>query len=222
MKVHHFQALVLGALCLGAAVLAAETYNHHQQLAGIEAAARDAPADPAPSLRRDIDALNSKVVTLQPQIAALGDAQNQHATAQTALDQQLEELAASVRALQATPPGPSSAQLNSLEQRVGTTEATLTRLTTRPDGPAPATAPAPTTDGKTKAKAPEPPFTLQGVETRGAVRFVAALPAGAHALTTVHLLQPGDSLNGWQLRAIRDDQAVFHVPGHGDRTLPLP
>lgn len=222
MKVHHFQALVLGALCLGAAVLAAETYNHHQQLAGIEAAARDAPADPAPALRRDIDALNSKVVTLQQQIAALGDTQNQHATVQTALDQQLNELAASVRALQVTPPGPSNAQLNSLEQRVGTAEATLTKLTTRPDGPAPVTAPAPTTDGKTKAKAPEPPFTLQGVETRGAVRFVAALPAGAHALTTVHLLQPGDSLNGWQLRAICDDRAVFHVPGHGERTLPLP
>lgn len=222
MKVHHFHALVLGTLCLGAAVLAAETYNHHQQLAGIEAVSRDAPADPAPALRRDIDALKSKVVALQPQIAALGDAQNHHASVQTALGQQFDELAASVRALQATPPGPSSAQLNSLEQRVGTAEATLTKLTTRPDGPAPATAPAPTTGGKTKAKAPEPPFTLQGVETRGAVRFVAALPAGAHALTTVHLLQLGDSLNGWQLRAIRDDRALFHVPGHGERTLPLP
>lgn len=222
MKVHHFQALVLGALCLGAAVLAAETYNHHQQLAGIEAAARDAPADPAPALRRDIDALKSKVVTLQPQVAALGDAQNQHATAQTAFDQQLDELAASVRALQATPPGPSSAQVSSLEQRVNIAEEAVAKLTIRSERLGPTPVPAPTADGSTKVKAPEPPFTLQGIETRGAVRFVAALPAGAHALSTVHLLQPGDSLNGWQLRAIRDDQAVFHVPGHGDRTLPLP
>ena len=35
-------------------------------------------------------------------------------------------------------------------------------------------------------------------------------------------LQPGDSLNNWQLRTIREDQAVFHVPGHGDRALPIP
>ncbi len=53
MKVIHFQALVVGALCLGAAVLAAETYNHHQQLAELQAAAHNAPADPAPALRRD-------------------------------------------------------------------------------------------------------------------------------------------------------------------------
>ncbi|MNM65065.1 hypothetical protein D3C81_764880 [compost metagenome] len=75
---------------------------------------------------------------------------------------------------------------------------------------------------KAKAKALTPPFTLLGIENRGDIRFVAALPAGAHSLTTVHLLQPGDSLNSWQLRAIRADQVVFHVPGHGDHTLSLP
>ena len=57
---------------------------------------------------------------------------------------------------------------------------------------------------------------------RHAVGRRPALPAGAHSLTTVHLLQPGDSLNSWQLRAIRAHQVVFHVPGHGDHTLPLP
>ncbi|MNJ76998.1 hypothetical protein D3C77_744020 [compost metagenome] len=88
-----------------------------------------------------------------------------------------------------------------------------------PDATAPPTAPG---SDQSKAKARQPPFTLQGIETRGTVRFVTALPAGTHALSTVHLLQPGDSLNGWQLRAIREGQAVFHVPGHGDRTLPIP
>ncbi|MNH37474.1 hypothetical protein D3C79_983840 [compost metagenome] len=77
------------------------------------------------------------------------------------------------------------------------------------------------TSAKAKAKPLAPPFTLLGIETRGDVRFVAALPAGAHSLTTVHLLQPGDSLNSWQLRAIRADQVVFHVAGHGDHTLPM-
>ncbi|MCY1460405.1 hypothetical protein D9M71_779610 [compost metagenome] len=84
------------------------------------------------------------------------------------------------------------------------------------------TQPKASSSEKAKAKPLAPPFALLGIETRGDVRFVAALPAGAHSLTTVHLLQPGDSLNSWQLRAIRTNQVVFHVPGQGDHTLPLP
>ncbi|MFP5425027.1 MAG: hypothetical protein ACLGJA_04145 [Gammaproteobacteria bacterium] len=222
MKIHHFQALVIGALCLGAAVLAAESYNQHQQLAELQTAARNAPADPSPSLRREIGELRSALSTLSPQVAALEDAQHQHTTAQATLGQQLDELAASVRVLQSVPPGPSSADLTAMAQRMGAAEVALEKLSTAPQMPA-ATAP-PTSPGsdQSKAKAPQPPFTLQGIETRGTVRFVTALTAGTHALSTVHLLQPGDSLNGWQLRAIREGQAVFHVPGHGDRTLPIP
>ncbi|WP_409315023.1 hypothetical protein [Pseudomonas putida] len=222
MKVHHFQALVIGALCLGAAVFAAESYNQHQQLAELQAAARNAPADPSPSLRRDIGELRSTLSTLPPQVAALEDAQHQHNSAQAALGQQLDELAASVRILQAVPPGPSSAELTALAQRMGAAEVILEKLSTAAKVPAAAAPPASPFRNQSNAKAPQPPFTLQGIETRGTVRFVAALPAGAHALSTVHLLQPGDSLNGWQLRAIREGQAVFHVPGYGDRSLPIP
>lgn len=223
MKILHFQALVVGALCLGAAVLAAETYNHHQQLAELQAAARNAPADPAPALRRDIDALGVRLATLQPQVVALGEAQGQHTAAQAALGQQQDELAASLKTLQAAPQGPSSNDLKALDQRLATAEAALQKLSARPAVPAAAnTQPQPSTGVKAKAKPLVPPFTLLGVETRGDVIFLAALPAGAHSLTTVHLLQPGDSLNSWQLRAIRADQVMFHVPGHGDHTLPLP
>ena len=223
MKVQHFQALVIGALCLGTAVLAAETYNHHQQLAELQAAARNASADPAPALRRDIDALSNTLATLQPQVVALGEAQDQSASAQVGLSQQLAELTASLKELQATPRGPSSADLTALEQRLATAEAALEKLSSTPAVPAAAiTRPAASAVQKAKARAPTPPFTLLGIETRGAVRFVVAQPAGAGALSDAHLLQPGDSLNNWQLRAIRADQAVFHVPGHDDRTLPLP
>lgn len=223
MKVHHFQALVIGALCLGAAVLAAETYNQHRQLAELQTAARNAPTDPSPSLRRDIGELRTTLATLPPQVAALEDAQHQHTSAQATLGQQLDELAASVRVLQAVPPGPSSADLSALDQRIGAAEVAVEKLMSAPKVPATTAAPPSVSiSEKSKAKAPQPPFTLQGIETRGAVRFVTALPVGTHALSTVHLLQPGDSLNGWQLRAIREGQAVFHVPGHGDRTLPIP
>ncbi|MBS5848747.1 MAG: hypothetical protein KID08_23920 [Pseudomonas putida] len=223
MKVLHFQALVVGALCLGTAILAADTYNHHQQLAELQVAARNAPADPAPALRRDIDALGVRLTSLQPQVVALSEAQGRHTAAQAALGQQQDELAVSLKALQAAPPGPSSNDLTALEQRLATAEATLEKLSTRPAVPAAAsTQPKPFPSEKAKAKPLAPPFTLLGIETRGDIRLVAALPAGAHSLTTVHLLQPGDSLNSWQLRAIRADQVVFHVPGHGDHTLPLP
>ncbi|UPL08325.1 hypothetical protein PisoF_04031 [Pseudomonas sp. IsoF] len=223
MKVHHFQALVIGALCLGAAVLAAETYNQHQQLAELQSAARNAPADPSPSLRRDIGELHTTLSTLSPQVAALKDAQHQHTSAQATLGQQLDELAASVSILQAVPPGPSSADLTALAQRMSAAEAALEKLSTAPKVPeATAASQSAPIHEKSKAKAPQPPFSLQGIETRGTVRFVTALPAGTHALSTVHLLQPGDSLNGWQLLTIREGQAVFHVPGHGDRTLPIP
>jgi len=222
MKVHHFQALVIGALCLGAAVLAATSYNQHQQLAELQTAARNAPADPGPSLRRDISELRTTLATLSPQVMALKDAQHQHTNAQATLGQQLDELAASLRVLQAIPPGPSSADLTALAQRMRAAEVALEKLSSPPKVPAAAASPMSPLSNQSKAKAPQPPFTLQGIETRGTVRFVAALPAGAHALSTVHLLQPGDSLNGWQLRAIREGQAVFHVPGHGDRCLPIP
>ncbi|MBK4999987.1 hypothetical protein IAE37_002263 [Pseudomonas sp. S31] len=223
MKVHHFQALVIGALCLGAAVLAAETYNQHQQLAELQTAARNAPADPGPSLRRDIGELRTTLSTLLPEVANMKDAQHQHTTAQATLGQQLDELAASLRILQAVPPGPSSADLTALAQRMSAAEAALEKLSTAPKVPqATAASQSAPIREKSKAKAPQPPFSLQGIETRGTIRFVTALPAGTHALSTVHLLQPGDSLNGWQLRAIREGHAVFHVPGHGDRTLPIP
>ncbi|MBA6104647.1 MULTISPECIES: hypothetical protein [Pseudomonas] len=223
MKVHHFQALVIGVLCLGAAVLAAESYNQHQQLAELQTAARNAPDDPSPSLRRDIGELHTTLSTLSPQVAALKDAQHQHTSAQTTLGQQLDELATSVRVLQALPPGPSRADLTALAQRMGVAEAALEKLSTGPKVPeATAASQSASIREKPIIKALQPPFTLQGIETRGTIRFVTALPAGAHALSTVHLLQPGDSLNGWQLRAIREGQAVFHVPGHGDRILPIP
>ncbi|WP_130905546.1 MULTISPECIES: hypothetical protein [unclassified Pseudomonas] len=223
MKVHRFQALVIGGLCLGIAVLAAETYNQHQHLAELQAAARNAPADPAPALRRDVDALGNTLATLQPQVAALGDAQRQHASAQTTLSQQLDAMAVSLQAVQAAPSGPNRADFTALEQRLGKAEAAVEKLSSRPALPAAGNAqPAASTDQKAQANAPAPPLTLLGIQTRGEARFVAALPAGSHSLSTVHLLQPGDSLNGWQLRAIRKDQVVFHIPGHGDRTLPLP
>ncbi|WP_419709593.1 hypothetical protein [Pseudomonas sp. NFX224] len=223
MKVKNFQALLIGTLCLGASGLAAVTYNHHQQLGQLLAAASSIPADPTPALRRDIDALDKTLTALQPQLVSLGDVQRQQTSAQAVLSKRLDEMAAALKTVQALPRGPSSADITGLEQRLGKAEAAIQTLSTRPTAQRPDKVRQADSGGqKAEAKAPTPPLTLLGIETRGGVGFVSALPAGAHSLSTVHLLQPGDSMNGWQLQAIREDQVVFHVPGRGDRTLPLP
>lgn len=222
MKVHHFQALVLGALCLGAAVLAAVTYNHQQQLTALLLAANNAPADPVPALRRDLDSLGVTLATLPPQVDDLGEHQRQQDATFATLSKQLDEVSASLKAIEAVPLGPTKADLAALEQRLSNAETAVHALETRPAASSAQPQPAAPAKQAAKTQAPTPPFTLLGIETRGDVRFVSALPAGAHALSTVHLLQPGDSLNGWQLKTIRRNQAVFQVPGLGERSLPLP
>lgn len=222
MKVHHFQALVLGALCLGAVVLAAVTYNHQQQLTALLVAADNAPADPAPTLRRDLDALGATVAALPPQVNALGEHQRQQDATFATLSKQLDEVSASLKAIEALPQGPTKSDLAALEQRLSNAETAVHALVARPTAPFAQPQPAASAIPAAKTQTPTPPFTLLGIETRGEVRFVSAQPAGAHALSTVHLLQPGDSLNGWQLKTIRRNQAVFDVPGLGERSLPLP
>lgn len=222
MKVHHFQALVLGALCLGAAVLAAVTYNHQQQLSALLVAANSAPADPVPALRRDLDALGATLEVLPEQVKAQGEHQRQQDATFATLSKQLDELSASLKAITAVPQGPTKADLAALEQRLGNAEAAVHAFEARPAATSAQPQPAASAKQTAKIQAPTPPFTLQGIETRGDVRFVSALPAGAHALPTVHLLQPGDSLNDWQLNAIHRNQAVFLVPGQGEHSLPLP
>lgn len=222
MKVHHFQALVLGALCLGAAVLAAVTYNHQQQLTALLVAADNAPADPVPSLRRDLDALGATFGALPAQIKALGEHQRQQDATFATLSRQLDEVNASLKAIEALPRGPTKSDLVALEQRLGNTETAVHALEARPTAPSTQRQPAAPAKPAAKNQNPTQPFTLLGVETRGDVRFVSAQPACAHALSTVHLLQPGDSPNGWQLKTIRRNRAVFQVPGLGERSLPLP
>lgn len=135
MKVHHFQALVLGALCLGAAVLAATTYNHQQQLARLLVAAENAPADPVPALWRDLDALSADLAALPAQVNALGEHQRQQDATFAALSKQLDEVNASLKSIEAVPLGPTKADLAALEQRMGNAETAVHALEARPVAP---------------------------------------------------------------------------------------
>lgn len=65
-----------------------------------------------------------------------------------------------------------------------------------------------------------PPFAVLGEEQRGGQTFLVVAPPHWQALDDVHLLQPGDSEDNWQLEALDGDTATFRVDGHVQR-LPV-
>ncbi|AIV77398.1 hypothetical protein X994_311 [Burkholderia pseudomallei] len=65
-----------------------------------------------------------------------------------------------------------------------------------------------------------PPFAILGEEQRGGQTFLTIAPPHGHALGDVHLLQPGDSEDDWQLEALDGYTATFRVDGRIQR-LPV-
>ncbi|WP_338628031.1 plasmid transfer protein [Enterobacter sp. JJBC] len=59
----------------------------------------------------------------------------------------------------------------------------------------------------------EAPFVLTGIERRGGQMFVVVIPRGNTQISAMRLLSPGDGMQGWTLRTIRDGNAVFSVNG---------
>jgi hypothetical protein len=77
--------------------------------------------------------------------------------------------------------------------------------------------PAKSASSDASTPAPEPPFMLLGIETRGGERFLAVAPEGVHALSQVRLLRPGDTQDNWRLEALSADVAEFRIDGHTQR-----
>ncbi|QKZ04197.1 hypothetical protein [Pseudomonas eucalypticola] len=227
MKVQTFHDLLIGGLCIAATLLAAVTYNHHQQLAAMVAIAAQAQPDPAPALRRDLDLLREGQAKLQAQMHDMTSQQQAVAASQAATQQQFDRLRAAVaEQSRSTANAPSSEVFAAWQQRLDKAEGELAHVQAQLAAkaqPRPRAEPAPMPKPRVKASPPaEPPLSVLGIETRGGARFVSVLPTGARSLSAVQLLQPGESLDGWQLREIQRDQAVFQVAGHADRSLPLP
>ncbi|WP_416425179.1 hypothetical protein RAM80_05275 [Pseudomonas sp. App30] len=227
MKIQTFHDLLIGALCIAATLLAAVTYNHHQQLAAMVAVAAQAQPDPAPALRRDLDLLRDGQAKLQAQFRDLNSQQEAVTASQAAPRQQLDQLATIVaEQIRSTANVPSSEVFTAWQQRLNKAEGGLAHVQAQLAAkaqPRPRAEPAPMPKPKVKSLRPaQPPFSVLGIETRGRARLLSVLPAGQRSLSAVQLLQPGDSLNGWQLHEIQRDQAVFQVAGHADSSLPLP
>lgn len=66
-----------------------------------------------------------------------------------------------------------------------------------------------------------PPFTVLGTELRGGEPFLTVVPFGAHGLSQVLVLRPGEAAGDWRLEALEGRTAVFDVAGRLMR-LPIP
>ena len=116
--------------------------------------------------------------------------------------QALEERLAHVEQAQAA--DAHGEDIKALQARVGVLEARLKKRAPS------ATAPRKTAE-TTKAKVPEPPFDVVGLELRGGERFVSIASRGATSLTDLRLLGEGESIGAWQLQAIDAHAVVFLV-----------
>jgi hypothetical protein len=163
-----------------------------------------------------IQSLEEKVVALEQQVDALEHAPDPvtheaFASTRLALDQRLVQLEDVVRG------AASASDVLTLQQRLSAVETRLSRAqAVRPTLPprAPATEP-------TDTAPPDPPFTVLGIEWRGGKYFLSLVPAGAYSLEGVHVLQPGESYEDWQLETVDRSAAVFRVAGRSQRvTIP--
>ena len=227
MKIQTFHDLLIGGLCIATTVLAAVTCNHHQQLAAMVAVAAQAQPDPVPALRRDLDLLREGQAKLQAQLHDLTSQQQAITASLAATRQQLDRLATIVaEQTRATANAPSTEVFTAWQQRLDKVEGEFSHVQAQLAAkaqPRPRAEPAPRPKPKVnRPRAAEPPLSVLGIETRGSARFLSVLRTGTRSLSAVQLLQPGESLDGWQLRAIESYRAVFRVAGHADRSLPLP
>lgn len=156
-----------------------------------------------------VQALNTRVAELEQQSAASKSqpkpvAQPDFEAARKALDERLSQVE------QAQAADSRAGDLQALLARVGDIEARLKKAA------APAATPRRTAEAL-KPKAPEPPFSVAGLELRGGERFLSVAPMAATSLGSVRLLREGDAESGWHLQSIEARAAVFRVDGQVQR-----
>lgn len=156
-----------------------------------------------------VQALGSRVGELEQQAGALQRQPKPVAPADLdAARQALEARLSQVEQAQATQP--SSVDLDALRTRIGGIEARLKKSA------APAAVPRRSAE-PAKPKVPQPPFSVVGVELRGAERFLSVAAPKASSVLDVWLLREGDAVGAWHLQAIEPRAAVFRVDGQPQR-----
>ena len=156
-----------------------------------------------------VQALNTRVAELEQQSAASKSqpkpvTQPDFEAARKALDERLSQVE------QAQTADSRAGDLQALQARMGDIEARLKKAAT------PAAAPRRTAEA-VKPKAPEPPFSVAGLELRGGERFLSIAAPGVAAVRELRLLREGDAIGAWQLQVIEAHAAVFRVDGQTQR-----
>lgn len=156
-----------------------------------------------------VQALNTRVAELEQQSAASKNqpkpvVQPDFEAARKALDERLSQVE------QAQTADNRAGDLQALQARMGDIEARLKKAAT------PVAAPRRTAEA-VKPKAPEPPFSVAGLELRGGERFLSIAAPGVAAVRELRLLREGDAIGAWQLQVIEAHAAVFRVDGQTQR-----
>ena len=158
-----------------------------------------------------MQALNTRVAELEQQSAASKSqpkpvTQPDFEAARKALDERLSQVE------QAQTADNRAGDLQALQVRMGDIEARLKKAAT------PVAAPRRTAEA-VKPKAPEPPFSVAGLELRGGERFLSIAAPGVAAVRELRLLREGDAIGAWQLQVIEAHAAVFRVDGQTQRIV---
>ncbi|WP_298432649.1 hypothetical protein [Ottowia sp.] len=158
-----------------------------------------------------MQALNTRVAELEQQSAASKSqpkpvTQPDFEAARKALDERLSQVE------QAQTADNRAGNLQALQARMGDIEARLKKAAT------PVAAPRRTAEA-VKPKAPEPPFSVAGLELRGGERFLSIAAPGVAAVRELRLLREGDAIGAWQLQVIEAHAAVFRVDGQTQRIV---
>lgn len=158
-----------------------------------------------------MQALNTRVAELEQQSAASKNqpkpvVQPDFEAARKALDERLSQVE------QAQTADNRAGDLQALQARMGDIEARLKKAAT------PVAAPRRTAEA-VKPKAPEPPFSVAGLELRGGERFLSIAAPGVAAVRELRLLREGDAIGAWQLQVIEAHAAVFRVDGQTQRIV---
>lgn len=222
MKLTSFQALVVGALCLCTSGLAAVAVNQHRQLQALQAKPQNEMT--VSEYQRQWRELNDKQGSTNTAIAQLRSTLSKLASTQTEHGKQTVQLASDIESLRVAKQAPTAnLELQPLELRVSLIEEQLAqvRLQAAPQPkakPASVSSKSPTVP---RPQPPTPPFSIMGSELRGPERFLSLLPLGDRTLSSVRLIQTGETFGGWRLDNLNTSTAVFSIAGQA-QTLPIP
>ena len=222
MKASTFQTLIIGLLCLAAAVLSGGLYNQYQRIAELQGM-RTQYRQTLDTLQRDSNALKDAQEKLQYALKDLKQMVDSGEQQANILDPMLDQWAQEIQELRdGLAARATQADLTVLRARLEQVEQQLLELKSQPSTPPPIPSATKPKKAHPKPVPLSPPFSVLGVESRGGERFLAVAPPDSRSLTDVRLLHSGEQLGAWHLKVLEPNSAIFAVAAQPDQTVHLP